>query len=488
VDPEERKKNIISQIENLSKKLKGDVIWDDAHMEEVVFLTEYPVSIVGHFPEKYLELPKEVLVTVLKKHQKFFPVMTSKGLLSNAFVGVRNGPSESQEEVREGYERVINARLADAQFFYDNDSQSKLESLVPRLAGIGLHEKLGNMQEKTFRVMNFVQKMGQAAGVDAAVVANSVRVAHLSKTDLLTQMVGELPELQGVAGRFYSEKYERPEVSRAIEEHYWPLTAEGKLPTSEEGSLVSAADKMDTLAADFSIGLVPTGSADPYGLRRMAVGVMRILMQRQWTTSWESWIEAAFAGMGKENLKKEINDLKEFFKQRFQQAFLNQGFRVDEIEAVLAVPNQTLSVIQSKLSALKSVRGRPEFSSLAAGIKRTRNILNQAKDKKILPENFSLTAETWTEPSEKVLYEALVQTQEVFLQALQRHDYSQALLELANLRSPIDRFFEEVMIMVEEPSIRSRRLSLLALVENLFDQLIDFSKLQGVNSQSLVSS
>jgi glycyl-tRNA synthetase beta chain len=327
-----------------------------------------------------------------------------------------------------------------------------LESLVPRLAGIGLHEKLGNMQEKTFRVMNFVQKMGQAAGVDAAVVANSVRVAHLSKTDLLTQMVGELPELQGVAGRFYSEKYERPEVSRAIEEYYWPLTAEGKLPTSEEGALVSAADKMDTLAADFSIGLVPTGSADPYGLRRMAVGVMRILMQRQWTTSWESWIEAAFAGMGKENLKKEINDLKEFFKQRFQQAFLNQGFRVDEIEAVLAVPNQTLSVIQSKLSALKSVRGRPEFSSLAAGIKRTRNILNQAKDKKILPENFSLTAETWTEPSEKVLYEALVQTQEVFLQALQRHDYSQALLELANLRSPIDRFFEEVMIMVEEPS------------------------------------
>lgn len=480
VDQEERRKNIRAQIDGIAKRLKAAAIVSDDHLEEVVYLTEYPSSILGHFPEAYLRLPREVLVTVLKKHQKFFPIESAKGQLTNSFIGVRNGPTESQDDVRDGYERVINARFADAQFFFEKDSQTPLEAIVPKLAGVGFHEKLGSMLDKTTRVQNLLAFVGEKSGLSPEVRERAGRAALLSKADLVTQMVGELPELQGVAGRFYGLLTEAPEVAHAIEQHYWPVTADGKLPEYAEAALVAVADKMDTLAANFSVGLIPSGSADPYGLRRAAVGVIRILAERRWNVTLGQLIEAAFANLGQERAAKGAKELREFFDQRFSGWFSAQGFRADEIDAVLSSNGASVSILGEKLQGLKAVRGRPEFGSLAAAIKRARNILSQAQERGVLPPAPEISEAEMTGATEKSLLEAVNGIRSRFLETLERRDYQAALLELATLKAPIDAFFEGVMIMVDDEAVRSQRLRLLMQVKQLFDSLADFSKLQVV--------
>ncbi len=475
VDPDDRRKNILSQIEVITKRIKASAIVSPEHLDEVVHLTEYPVSILGHFPEDYLKLPREVLVTVLKKHQKFFPIESAKGQLTNAFIGVRNGPSESQDDVRDGYERVINARFSDAKFFFEKDSQTPLAALVEKLKGIGFHEKIGNMYDKTLRVQALTRELAVRLGFEGTKTFNDAdRTAFLSKTDLLTQMVGELPELQGVAGRFYAAS-EGAEVAVAIEQHYWPLTAEGKLPESDVASLVSVADKMDTLSANFSVGLIPSGSADPYGLRRAAIGVIRILSERRWTMSVGQLIEKAFSNLGTDKGAKELND---FFNQRMNGFFGSQGFRPDEIDAVISANGASVSVMADKLQGLKAVRGRPEFGPLAAAIKRARNVLNQAREKGFLPQTSSLDPSIVVGDQETALFRALMAVTPRFHAALERAAYEDALLELATLKGPIDAFFEGVMVMVDDEKLRSLRLQLLMRVRDLFDSLADFSKLQ----------
>lgn len=478
VDPEERKKNIRSQMETISKRTKSTVIVSEDHLEEVVYLTEYPVSILGHFPEAYLSLPREILISVLKKHQKFFPMESAKGQLSNSFVGVRNGPSDSQEDVCEGYERVLNARFSDAQFFYEKDSHLSLENLAQQLTGVGFHPKLGSLWDKTVRVRKLTAEIGSLLGLENVSLQDADRVALLSKADLLTQMVGEFPELQGIAGRFYGEKQEKKEVAQAIEQHYWPLTSESALPPSPLAALVAVADKMDTLAANFSVGLIPSGSADPYGLRRMAVGVVRILLDQKWTVPLDRLIETAFAALPGSVEPKACAELKEFFNQRITSWFGNQGYRVDEIEAVIFSAGQSLSVLSAKLQGLKAVRERPEFDSLAQAIKRTRNLLTQAHEKGLMPGLGPLSSDELSGPSEKSLLDALIATQPRLALALENKNFEQALLELAPLKEPVDAFFQGVMVMVDDEKVRSQRLQLLRLVKDLFDPVADFSKLQ----------
>lgn len=481
VDPEERKKNIRHQIEALTKKIKAAALVEADHLEEVANLTEYPVCILGHFPESYLKLPREILINVLKRHQRFFPIESSQGQLTNNFIGVRNGTSDSQEEVKEGYERVILARLADAEFFYEKDRRTPLEELVPKLAGVGFHEKLGTMRDKILRVQKSVEELGPALGLDAETTGRASRAAYLAKADLLTQMVGEFPDLQGIAGRFYSENREPKGVADAIEQHYWPLTSESELPRESDGRLVSLVDKMDTLAADFSIGLIPSGSADPYGLRRLAIGVLRILMETRWAIGIETLVKKSTEAlkMDPARAEKTVKDLKTFFIQRCTHWFGNQGFRPDEVEAVLSINGQSLSVLQEKLRGFKTVRGRKEFDFLANAAKRTRNILHQAREKGLLPENQEDSLKEIKGAIEESLHKTLGSISPRFHEAVDRHEFEQALLELAKLKEPVDAFFEGVMVMVDDPAVRSQRLALLMAVQQLFDRLADFSKLQG---------
>jgi glycyl-tRNA synthetase beta chain len=274
-----------------------------------------------------------------------------------------------------------------------------------------------------------------------------------------------------------------------LEQHYWPLSADGVLPENDLAALVALSDKLDTLAANFSINLVPTGSADPYGLRRMAVGVVRILLDRKWNIPLPQLIELAGKELTHGALAPEAAaDLLEFFKQRCTTWFSNQGYRLDELDAVLTQSEQSLFVQQEKLESLKTVRGRPEFDALASAIKRARNLLTQAKEKGVLPKENELRTEELVESSEKSLYQALVEVRANFIPAVEERKFQDALLQLVALKNPIDTFFKEVMVMVEDETVRSRRLRLLILVKELFDMLVDFSRLQGTSAPPPVAT
>lgn len=476
VDPEDRRTNILKTLDAQSKKLKAAAMIDDTLLDEVIHLTEYPTGILGQFQESYLSLPKEVLVSVLKKHQKFFPIESAKGKLTNYFIGIRNGLSDQQETVRDGYERVLSARLADAHFFYAHDSKIRLDELVPKLAGIGFHAKLGSLLDKTNRVSALVEKLQRWLSLPDDVLENAKRATLLSKADLLTQMVGEFPELQGVAGRFYAELQEKKDVATAIEEHLWPLSADGKLPSTTEGAAVSLADKMDTLAADFSVGLIPTGSNDPYALRRAAIGVIRILIEWKWDVSLTDLVDLAFEGLKD---KTGRNELLAFFEQRLQAWFENQGFRPDEVEAVLSNKDQSLVVLKEKLKELKTIRGMPEFEAMSGAIKRANNLLKQAREKGWHTDvNGTIDDITAADPSEAALKAALLSARPRLSTALEHGQFREAFLELSPLRKPVDDFFNAVMIMVDDEKVRSERLRLLAQLKKMFDSVADFSKLQ----------
>lgn len=477
VSPEDRRANIEKFLDGIAKKLKATVLMDPVLMDEVIQLTEYPTAILGQFQESYLSLPKEVLVSVLKKHQKFFPIESSKGKLTNSFIGIRNGVSDQQETVREGYERVLSARLADAHFFYEHDLKTPLDTLVPKLAGVGFHEKLGSILDKTNRVTALIEKLQRWLSLPDDVLENTQRAAKLSKADLVTQIVGEFPELQGVAGHFYAEKQEKKDVAMAIEEHLWPLSADGKLPTSIEGAVVSLADKLDTLAANFSVGLIPTGSNDPYALRRAAIGAIRILIEWKWDVSLKDLVSLAFEGLAQKNGEKE---LLAFLEQRLVAWFENQGFRSDEVEAVIANRDQSLSTIKDKLKELKTVRTMPEFESISIAIKRANNLIKQAMQSGtefVGINHWSSIDEAMGAP-ETNLNTALNNVKPSLQTALNERNYRQAFTQLSTLRDPIDVFFKDAMIMVDDPNLRNQRLTLLFHVKKMFDSVADFSKLQ----------
>lgn len=480
VDGSERSAHIREQLEILAKKVKATPLAEPDHLEEVTYLTEYPVCVLGQFKEEFLALPREVLTVVLRKHQRFFP-LEQKGKLSNHFIGVRNGPSEHQEAVRDGYERVINARLADARFFFEHDGKTPIADLVPRLSGIGFHAKLGTMRDKTERVAALTETLGRMIALPEPALDHAKRAAALSKADLLTQMVGELPELQGVAGRFYAGSQEPAPVAEAIEQHYWPLTADGALPHRDEAALVALADKLDTLAANFSVGLAPTGSADPYGLRRAAVGALRILVDRGWNLSMDTLVEAAFRLLpsASESHRRELHA---FLLQRFAAWVENQGYRPDEVDSIVSRNGESLAVMVQKLQGIKSVRGKPEFGVLSGAIKRAGNILKQAREKGVMPDGVALSPSDFQDASEKALYDAVLNARPLLEEAIGRRDFTRAFLYLAPLKTPVDAFFEKVMVMVDDPRVRDQRLALLGLVKDLFDSLADFSKLQESSS------
>ncbi|MFN0117181.1 MAG: glycine--tRNA ligase subunit beta [Elusimicrobiota bacterium] len=484
IDPEERRKNIKTQIETIAKKIKAQPLVTDEHLNEVVHLNEYPSSILGHIPDKYLMLPKEILVSVLKKHQKFFPLANSKGQLMNMFVGVRNGPSDAQENVREGYERVINARLSDANFFFQHDSKLSFDDLSEKLKGVGFHPKLGSLWDKTERVKSLVEILGNHLHIDPKIIRQSFRTAQIAKADLLTLIVGEFPELQGIAGRFYMTGKESDEVATAIEQHYWPITAESNLPESMPAILLSLADKIDTLGANFSVGIMPTGSADPYGLRRLGTGIIRILIENKFKISIRELLDLAFAELNKIPNKdpKALHVLETFLIQRTQQFFLNAGYRPDEVDAVLVKRDKSLILMSETLLALQEIRKKEQFDSLTVAIKRAKNILKQAKEKGMAPKSKLMDAGLLQDESEKKLFSVIETIRPQVEGFIASSQYKEAFLSLVTLRNPVDEFFNKVMVMTDDINLREARLALLQGVEELFDGLIDFSKLQGMST------
>jgi glycyl-tRNA synthetase beta chain len=480
VEPAARQEAIRRYTEQAVKRIHGKAHMSVPLLEQVANLVEHPVAILGNFDPAYLDLPKDVLMTCLEHHQKYFPVeQATGGKLLPHFVGIRNGMSVHQDIVREGYERVLAARLADARFFFKQDRKNPLASKVGALKGVMFQEKLGNLFEKKERVKQLLNALAPLARV-SDILEKAKHVADLCKADLVTDMVREFPELQGIMARLYAEADgEHRDVAQALEEQYWPLTLSGGLPTSDVAALVSLADKLDTLAGDFAVGLIPTGSADPYGLRRAAVGVVRILEAKKWPLVLTELLKQAVMiqpvkGSEEETLRKLI----QFMGQRLASVLEERGYKFDEIDAVLSAGLGDIGDILSRLKALHELRKRSEFEPLAVSFKRSMNIVRQAAKAAGMDGNSTVQTELFKEPCEQTLYQVLETAGVQVSSHVQSGAYREALESMVTLREPLDGFFKGVMVMAEDPALKANRLALMKRLVSMFEKIADFSKLQ----------
>jgi glycyl-tRNA synthetase beta chain len=473
VDPVERKKRIEEEMIREGVGVSGRILSDEDLLDEVNFLVEYPVALCGTFDSKFLSLPREVLIHSMKEHQRYFPVADDHGKLLPHFVCISNIQPRSREVVVKGNEKVLRARLSDAAFFFEDDLKIPLDSRVEQLKKVVFQAKLGTSYEKMMRFKQLALWMVQR--IDPQLREAVERASHLCKADLVTGMVGEFPKLQGIVGREYARlSKEKPEVSEAIYEHYLPGFAGDRLPSGPVGDIVSIADKMDTIVGCFGVGLVPTGTADPFGLRRQALGIIRIIVEKKYPFSLRELIEESEKQL-KEKMERAVeevrNDVLDFFRVRYQNFLLDRKVPFDVTEAVLSVSFDELPDVQGRIDALKKAREWEDFESIVIAFKRAMNILKGSPPKgQIIPSLFAETAE-------RNLHQSFLNAREKIGSLLNKRDYPSALLEMTRMKKPIDEFFEGVMVMVEDEKIRDNRLALLDEIGKLFLRVADFSKL-----------
>lgn len=486
VDQKERKERIISSINEVANTISAKVILDESLVNEVNQLVEYPTAVLCRFNEKFLKLPPEVLITCLKKKQKCFALKDNTGKLINYFINVKNGKSENLDIIRAGYEKVVVARLEDSMFFYNNDIAKPFEQSTERLKGLIFQKDIGTVYEKLMRIKtiaNFINEENKL-NIDNKDLTS---VIDLSKTDLVSEMVFEYPELQGIMGRIYATVAgEKQEIATAIEQHYWPLSASGHLPQSLLAIVVSLADKIDTVVADFSIGLEPSGSADPYGIRRMAIGIIRMIRQYLPETDFEKIIDIALTSLPEKIKQQETfsttkQRLIKFFWNRIENIYENEGFKFDEVKAVI-LPSQKIGLknlgdILKKLNALQNLRKEKYFEQITMIFKRANNILTQAKKQKLNILN-TVNTDLLKEEAEQNLYNQYVIVDKQLEELLFKKDYISAINKLNDIKPYLDNFFENVMVMCEDENIKLNRVSLINYITTRFNSFINLSSLQ----------
>jgi len=469
----ERKSRIAEEVARAAREGGGVARPDDELLETVTGLVEEPYAVLGHFEKEFLELPPEVLVSEMRGHQKYFAVQDSQGRLLPAFVAVSNTKVRDPAVSRKGYERVLRARLSDARFFFDQDRKTPLHSRVEKLARRTFMQGLGTELERVQRIRDLALWLHGATGKGQA--AQISEAAELCKADLTTGMVGEFPELQGVMGRVYAlHDGVAPEVADAILEHYLPRGAEDRLPQTDAGALLGMADRLDQLVGIFGLGKEPTGTADPYGLRRAALGLLRVTLARGYRFDMQEALRHADELHGKSVGGK----VWQFLLGRLEVLFRDRA-QPDSIQAALHSGAHDLVDLEKRLVALQTVRekSRAQFEATAAAFKRIGNILAQAREKGFAAMGFS--PDKLREPAERALAEALQKGRERVQAAISdKEDYLGAYAVLAELRPVVDRFFDGVMVMDPDPSLRDNRLALLRSLHELFSPLADFSRLQ----------
>ena len=469
VDQTQRRELIAAQIDEVAKSKGGVAEITDDLLEEVLYLVEYPTALIGEFETKYLQLPAEAVITPMRDHQRYFPVKTVDGALMNLFVTIRNGGKEYLDIVQHGNERVLKARLEDAQFFFNEDRKKSLEAHRDKLKTVVFQEGLGTVYEKTERLVKLVEKISAMLGVDAA---NSVRAAQLSKADLVTGMVTEFTELQGVMGREYAKlDGEVPEVCAAIDEHYMPRFAGDAQPKTTAGKILSLADKIDNIVATFSRGLIPTGSQDPFALRRQALGIVNLLTNARWSLSLSAIVELAMDllnitdEVGREKIQQEFAD---FMRLRVKNV-LGNSTRYDVIDAVLDDVDDIFAVTL-KASALEQFLATPDSTKIIQSFVRVGNLAKKSESTEMIAELFTLDAE-------KVLYGAFAAIKVAADELVAKKDFLGALDVLKKISTPIDSFFDSVMVMDEDLTVRKNRLALLKSIDNLLAKIADFGKI-----------
>ena len=473
IDPAARRDTLISEIRSLAKTVNGVPDEDSALIDEVTYLIEYCSPILCHFEKEFLQLPREVLITTMKKHQKYFPVLDPQGNPLPCFIAVNNTAAKDPRLSAQGHERVLRARLADARFFYTEDQKKSLDTMTGRLKEVIFQAQLGTSYEKVKRFQALALFITDSF-FEQSIRPNVDRAAYLCKADLVSEMVGEFPELQGIMGREYARiAGEDSEVAEAIFEHYLPRFAEDRIPSSDIGAIVGIADKLDTIAGCFGVGLIPTGTADPYALRRQCLGIINIILGRQYPISLSAIISKSVALL-KEKLtrpeKDVAQDVLNFFAVRFSNLLTTQGYLPDAVDAVVSCGIDDLADMVQRIAALQQVKKEPDFEPLAIAFKRAVNILSGTEAAAVNTKLFESPAETALHQK----YEALCKNVQTLMN---NKEYLAALKLIATLRPEVDAFFDGVMVMVDNVALRNNRLALLHEISSLFENFADFTKL-----------
>lgn len=473
LDQEERKRIIYAQATQVAKECGGVLVENPELLEHVANLVEWPTAFSGEFHPDYLDMPEEVLITVMARHQKYFAVRDREGKLMPRFIAVRNGGTDHLDTVRKGNEKVIQARLADAKFFYNEDLNRKLSDRVDDLERLVFQEKLGSMRQKVERIRRLVDFLCESLGVDAATRDVASRAALLCRADLTTNMVKEFPELQGVMGRRYAlENGEGEEVAQAIFESYLPVASGGALPETVPGKLVAIADKADTLVGIFAVGLKPTGSQDPYALRRHGTALIAIMSSFPQMVGLRSLLESA-ASLLQNTVhvgSQVIDDVMEFLAGRIRTLLADRGIRYDVIEAVLASKWHDPRDVFLRADALAEFASDPEFNKFMIAFRRAANLSRDSQSGDVRPELF-------VEPQEGQLYSAFLSVRDEAKNALVCRDYRRFLRTMSKLYEPVNQFLDKVLVMCPDPAIRENRLLLLKNVALLFTEAADPGRL-----------
>ena len=473
VDPEKRKEMIRAQIEAVAKVNGGRAEITDDLLEEVLYLVEYPTALCGRFEEKYLQLPPEAVITPMRDHQRYFPVKDDAGKLLPLFITVRNGGKEYLETVQHGNERVLRARLADAQFFFDEDRKKSLEEHRDKLKTVVFQQGLGTMYEKTERLAQLADFIADEIGADEKAHKHARRAALLSKADLVTGMVTEFTELQGIMGREYAKlDGECEKVVIAIDEHYMPRFAGDAQPQTTAGRIVSTADKIDTIVGTFHLGKIPTGSQDPFALRRQALGLVHMVIEAKYHLSISRLVAKAMDLYGiteAEERAKMQADVAEFLRLRLRNVLEAEHIRYDAADAVLGDVDDIYNVLL-RARAVTAFTGQKDAAQSMQAFVRVANIARKSAAETIYPERFHMA-------EEKALYQAYTSTKSAVESLVSGEDFEGAIDALIELVAPIDAFFDNVMVMDKDEMIRENRLALLRSVDAVIRDVADFTKI-----------
>lgn len=473
LDPGKRRRMVEEQIKELSGSIGADVLPDEGLLVEVGNLVEYPVAVMGRFDKEFLNLPREVLVNAMREHQRYFALTDKDGYLMPNFITISNTRAEDMDVVRVGNERVLRARLSDARFFFEEDMARPFEDRAADLRKVVFQVQLGSVYDKVQRVVHLSEYIAGAIYADGDVAKHAKRAARLCKADLVTSMVYEFPNLQGTVGGDYAKRNgEHEEVAAAIAEHYMPRFSGDAVPRTKTGTVVSMADKMDTIAAIFSVGKPPTGSEDPYALRRQALGIISIIYNNGIRMSLMALIARAveLLKVGPDRSAALEADVLEFFRQRVSVQLTGEGFGYDSVDAVLAREFDDIIDSRNRVAALSGFRKAEGFGPFITAFKRVANIIPDGFEAELDPSRL-------TDPAEKELYGRFQEVRPVVREMIEDERYGEALDSIAAIRPAVDKFFDDVMVMDKDEAVRNNRLALMAELAGMFFRIADLKRI-----------
>jgi glycyl-tRNA synthetase beta chain len=476
-DIKERKQGVEHQITQQAENCQGKVLFDPELVDIVVNLIEYPAPVTGTFENKYLKLPPQILITAMREHQKYFAIIDKNENLMPFFIAVNNTQAKDMNLVAKGHERVLRARLADAEFFYESDLKVSAESRINKLKGVLFQARLGSMYEKMERITELADYLTESIQNNPELKNWANKAARLCKSDLVSQVVGEFPKLQGIMGKVYATVDKEPEeVAKAIEEHYRPTFSGGVLPKTSTGAIIAIADKIDSICGCFSVGLLPTGGADPYALRRQGIGIINIMVDKGFSFSLRQLIDKAtglFEHKAKKNIAETSEEVYIFIKNRISRMLEEEGISKDVVGAIVDISIDHVPNTWKRAKALDDLRTQPDFEPLAIAFKRVVNIIKKAP----ALSDSTIDESLFEHPSESTLFTELIKAEKMVETELQEGAFDRALHHMADLRKPVDGFFDDVLVMAEDLKVRNNRLSLLKRIADLFEKIADFSKI-----------